>query len=214
MDLKKMKIVVSLIFIILTTFNAQAYYSLMDTAELVEEGKFNSNIETQFITDGESGLNLIGRLDSRLTDETGYRIEAGFGVVDFNIAAFYKWAPIPDTHKQPAISISGGVSLARYKFGNETANDLSLRAHPIISKNFQMDFGQLTPYGGIPMGLRSVDGNTDFIAQLALGTQIKPREFKNMSFLGEIGFDLNEAFTYISLAFQLGIDPEEGIRFE
>lgn len=191
-----------------------ANYSLMDTAELVEKGKYNANVETQFITDGETGLNLLGRFDSRLSDESGYRVEAGFGVVDFNFSGFFKWSPIPDTGKQPAMSISGGVSLARYQFGNETANDLSLRVHPIISKKFKMDFGDLTPYGGLPLGLRTVEGETDLVAQLTLGIQVKPDKFDYISFIGEIGFDLSEAFTYFSLGMNLLIDPEEGIRFQ
>ncbi|MCB0391853.1 MAG: hypothetical protein KDD58_11210 [Bdellovibrionales bacterium] len=196
-------------------FNSSwAYYSLMDTAELVDEGKYNANVETQFITDGEDGLNLLGRFDSRLSDETSYRIEAGFGVVDFNIAAFYKWAPIPDTDKQPAISVAGGISIARYEFGKESANDLSLRVHPIISKKFKNDFGIITPYGGIPLGLRSVDGDTDLVAHLTFGSSVKPSRFDNISFMAELGFDLAEAFTYLSLGLNLSIDPDEGIKFQ
>jgi hypothetical protein len=194
--------------------NSFAYYSLMDTAELIEDGHYNANIETQFITDGESGVNLIGHFDSRLNEETGYRIEAGFGVVDFNLAAFYKWSPIPDTETQPAMSISGGVSVARYTFDKKSENDLSLRIHPIISKNFNTYLGLMTPYGGIPIGLRTVDGDMDLVAQLTLGSQLKPLRFKNMSFMGELSFDLKEAFTYIGISMNLNIDPQEGIKFE
>ncbi|MCB0356437.1 MAG: hypothetical protein KDD40_05490 [Bdellovibrionales bacterium] len=202
-----------LISLLLISPSTWAYYSLMDTAELIEEGKYNANVETQFITDGEDGMNLLGRFDSRLSDETSYRIEGGFGVVDFNISGFFKWAPIPDTNKQPALSVAGGVSIARYEFGKESANDLSLRAHPIISKRFTSDFGVITPYGGIPLGLRTVEGDTDLVAQLTIGTRIDPRRFDNISFMAELGFDLSEAFTYLSLGMNLSIDPNKGIEF-
>lgn len=191
-----------------------AYYSLMDTAELIEEGKYNANVETQFITEGESGMNLLGRFDSRLTEDTGYRIEAGFGVVDFNFAGFFKWSPIPDLGKQPAMSLSGGVSIARYRFGNETANDLSLRVHPIISKKFNMEFGDLTPYAGLPLGFRTVEGESDLVSQLTIGVQVKPNRFDYISFVGEIGFDIDNAFTFLSLGMNLSIDPDQGIRFQ
>lgn len=186
----------------------------MDTAELIGEDTYKANVESQIMTDGDSGINLIGRFDNRLTDDSSYRVEVGFGNVDFNVAAFYKWAPIPDTGNQPAMSVAGGVSLARFRFGGETANDLSLRAHPIISKRFEIEFGDLTPYGGIPIGLRTVEGDTDLTAQLSLGAHVKPNRFKKMSFVGELGFDLSEAFTYLSFGFTLDIDPDSGIRFE
>ncbi len=209
-----MKILTTLLLSLLISPTSFAYYSLMDTADLVPEGIYNTNVETQFITDGDSGLNLIGRFDSRLDEETSYRVEAGFGTVDFNIAAFYKWSPIPDTKKQPALSVSGGVSIARYTFGNVSANDLSLRAHPVASKKFKSDFGLITPYGGIPLGLRTVEGNTDLVAQLTIGVKAKPRRFKHMSFIGEIGFDLTDAFTFLSLGFNLAVDPDKGFVFE
>ena len=59
----------------------------MDTADLVEPDHYNLNVETQFITDGESGMNLLGRFDRRINDESSYRVELGFGVVDFQVAA-------------------------------------------------------------------------------------------------------------------------------
>ena len=209
-----MRLINLLLLTLLFSHSSWAYYSLMDTAELVEEGKYNANVETQFITDGADGMNLLGRFDSRLSNDTSYRVEAGFGVVDFNVAAFYKWAPIPDTKSQPALSVAGGVSIARYEFSDESANDLSLRAHPIISKKFSTDFGIITPYGGIPLGLRTVEGDMDLVAHLTLGAHIKPERFDNISFMAELGFDLAEAFTYLSLGLNLSIDPDEGIRFQ
>ena len=200
--------------IVLFSFTSHAYYSVMDTADLVEKDLYDAQIEGQFITDGESGLNLLGRFDGRLTEETGYRVEAGFGVVDFNLAGFFKWAPIPDTGKQPALAVSTGFSIARYKFGTETANDLSIRAHPIASKKFDMDFRTLTPYTALPLGLRTVEGDMDLTAQLVIGSKVKPERFENMSFIGELGFDLAEAFTYLSVGFVLSVDPEQGLQFK
>jgi len=189
----------------------------MDTAELPKEGIYNLNVETQFITDGDSGLNLLGRFDSHLTSDSSYRVELGFGVVDFQVAGFYKWAPIPDTGNQPAMSVSGGVSLAHTSVGTgsskKSVNDLSLRAHPIVSKKFEQQFGRLTPYASLPLGLRTADGSTDLTAQLAIGSFLKPTKFKNMSFAMEIGFDLSNTFTYFSLGFTLNMDPAEGLVF-
>ena len=198
-----------LIAALLFSHQVMAYYTTMDTADLVPEGKYHVGAELQFVTDGDSGVNAIGRFDGRLSDESAYRAEVGFGVTDIQLAGYYKWAPIPDTRKQPGMAILGGLSFAR----NSSINDLSIRVMPIVSKKYRANMGDFTPYASLPVSIQSIDGNTTLPIQLTLGSQLKTRHFKNVVFMGEISFNLKDAFTYFSLGVVINADKENGLMF-
>src|SRR5690606_13854627 len=106
---------------------------------------------------------------SWLSDDSNVRGIIGFGTTDFQVGGFYKWVPIPDVEGQPAIGFAAGVLYAR----TEGLNDLSLRFHPLISKQYQIDWGEITPYGSIPIGIRSIDGETDVPVQAVIGAELK-----------------------------------------
>lgn len=189
--------------------NSMAYYTTMDTADLVPEGQYKVGAELQFITSGDSGVNALGRFDGRLNDESGYRAEVGFGVTDLQAAGYYKWSPIPDTGKQPGIALMGGLSFAR----NSSINDLSVRAIPIVSKKFRAELGDFTPYASLPISIQSIDGETNLPIQLTFGSQLKTGHFDNIVFMGEISFNLKDAFTYFSLGVVINADSENGLMF-
>lgn len=186
-----------------------AFYSTMDTGEVLEQGKYQIGAETQFITNNDSGANLIGRFDGGISEEAGFRGEVGFGTTDLHLGGFFKWVPIPDYQDQPAIGITSGLVFAEYSGHSE----LSVRFHPIVSKGFTTEFGKITPYGSIPFGLRSYDNDTDVPVQLTGGSELHFNEIPLWRFKAEVGFDLNDAFTYISLGASLDFDAENGIRF-
>lgn len=190
--------------------SALAYYTTMDTADLPAQGKYNITAQSQFVTDGDSGINLLGHFDGRLTEDSSFRVEGGFGVTDLQAAAYYKWAPIPDTESQPAIAVLGGLSFAR----NNNVNDLSLRIVPITSKKFEVELGDITPYAALPISLQSIDSHTYVPIQLVLGGNLKTNNFQKVSFMGEVGLDLKDAFTYFSVGVLIQYDPEQGFKFE
>ena len=197
-----------------TSFSTHAYYSTMDTGSLLEKGKFKSHLETQFITSNNSGLNLNGRFDMGLTKDSGFRGIIGFGTTDFHLGGFYKWVPIPDIHNQPAIGLLAGVAYASFS----GINDLSLRFHPIVSKTFEFELGEITPYGSLPIGIRSMNrdhssNNTDIPIQLTLGAELKTLHWEKVTFMSEINFDIQHTFSYFSLGVNVEFD-EEGIQFE
>lgn len=198
--------------LVLTSYSSPsfAYYSTIDTGEILDEGQYRTSLESQFITDPGDGINLVGRFDAPIDDETNWRVLLGFGETDFQLGGFVRWTPIPDLENQPAISLLGGVLYAREGGDGE----LSLRLHPIISKKFQLELGDLTPYASLPFGLRSYKDDTDIPLQLAIGTQFKPLSFEKISFAGEVGFDLSDAYTYFSLAAIVGFDQETGFQLK
>lgn len=187
-----------------------AYYSTLTTGDLLERGNYEMNVETQFITDDDSGVNLVGRFDSWLSEDSNLRAVLGFGTTDFQVGGFYKWVPYPDVEGQPAIGLMAGLLYA----STEGLDDISVRVHPFVSKKFEIELGEITPYGALPFGIRSMDGETDVPVQAVIGAELKTVNLEKIRFMGEIGFDINEAFTYVSLAASLQWDEENGIQFK
>lgn len=190
--------------------SAFAYYSTWDTGDVLKAGHYESSLEAQFVTTDGSGANLVGRFDMPVQDDSSARVMLGAGTVDFHMGGFYKYVPYPDTDKQPAIGLIGGVLYAR----NEGNNYMTVRIAPIVSKAFHVDFGTLTPYASLPIGLCSRRGGTDVPAILALGSDLQTSHFKHMRWRAELGFNLNDAYSYVSLGAILNFDEENGISFE
>jgi hypothetical protein len=186
-----------------------AFYSTMDTGDLLEVGKYRLGAESQFITNEDTGVNGIARFDFGFNEEANVRAELGFGTTDIHIGGYFKWVPIPDYENQPAIGLTTGLLFAQY----EGETELSLRLHPIISKGFAVDFGKITPYASLPIGLRTYDHDTDVPVQLTLGSDLFFQEINLWHFKGEVGFDVSKAFTYLSIGASLDFDEENGISF-
>jgi len=181
--------------ILLTTLlwvsQAHCYFSTMDTGEIIKSGQYRAMADLQYVGD-PSGLNLGGAFDAGVSESSNIRALAGFGSVSFTAGLMYKWVPFPDYQNQPAIGIMAGGVWARY----EGENYPSLRIHPIVSKDFEIDIGKLTPYASLPFGVTSGPRRNTFPLQLALGSQIKLLDFPDWAFLAEVGLNLNESFSY------------------
>ncbi|MCM2280997.1 MAG: hypothetical protein NDI61_04035 [Bdellovibrionaceae bacterium] len=179
---------------VLVPTTAQAYFSTMDTGEVTQPGHYRTILEPQFILNKYDGVNLIGRFDTGLADDKAVRAIVGFGEVDFQLGAFYKWIPFPDSEGQPAIGGSAGVLYGRA--GDET--ELSLRFHPLVSKHFETEIGDLTPFVSLPLGITTRDDDTFVPIQLAVGSEWKTLNWENLRFMAELGLNINKAFSYLS----------------
>ncbi|MCC7405947.1 MAG: hypothetical protein IT288_16260 [Bdellovibrionales bacterium] len=199
---------------LLVAVKANALYSIMDTGDLLPEGQFRANVETQFITDGDDGVNFNGRFDTWFRDDANLRGVVGFGTTDIYLAAFYKWVPFPDVEGQPAIGVAGGLAYARFDVEDETIGELSIRVHPLISKKFATEYGDFTPYGSLPFGVASREGDMELPLQIVGGVEWKTLEWQKLTFSAEVGFDVSKAFSYISLGAQLYFDGENGLTLE
>lgn len=188
---------------------SQAYYETLTTGNLLERGQYAATGSGQFITSGDDGFNVVGMLDSGLTADSNLRAVVGFGTTDFHLGGYYKWVPIPDVDNQPAVGIMGGVVYARH----EQFDELSLRFHPLISKAFEVEVGDITPYASLPFSLRSVDGDFDVPLQAVVGAELKTFHYENIKFISEIGFDVSKSFTYFSIGMIVGIDQSGGVGF-
>jgi len=190
--------------------SAFAYYSVWDTGEVLKEGHYETSLEGQFITAEGSGMNVTGRFDFPIQDDSSGRVMLGAGAIDFHAGAFYKFIPYPDTEKQPAIGAIFGAIYAR----NEGENFLTLRIAPLVSKVFQLNFGEMVPYASLPIGLTSRKGGTDVPINFAIGTDVKTDHFKHWRWRTEVGFNIDDSYSYVSIGAILDFDQENGIMFE
>lgn len=176
-------------------FRAQAHFSVMDTADTVPVSRYRAIVEPQIISGGPSGSNILARFDVPLNEESGIRGVLGFGSLDLQAGAFYKWAPIPDVGEQPAISLTSGFAYANYD-----GKDLfSARVYPTVSKKYQWELGDINPYISLPISMASLDGESIYPVQLAIGSEVKFKQIADLDFFGEVGIDVSDSFSYISL---------------
>jgi hypothetical protein len=175
---------------------AHAYFSTLDTGDTLGESKYAVSLEPQFILNRYDGANLVGRFDAGVNEESNLRVIVGGGKVDYETGVFYKYIPFPDTSNQPAIGIEAGGVYAHVQGSSE----LSLRIHPLISKHVLIDDVKVNIFGSIPFGVTFRDSNTNYPIQLAAGAEWKIPKNEQFSVMGEIGFNVNAAFSYVSFA--------------
>lgn len=188
----------------------QALYSVLETGEILTEGSYRANLETQFVSDGDRGLNLVGHFDTWFNQDSNLRFDLGTGTTDFYTGGFFKWVPFPDTTGQPAVGFSTGVIFAR----NGGIDEIAIRIRPLVSKKISTEIGEINPYASIPVGISSRDGEGSFPIHLVGGLEWKTDHWEHITFIGEFGVNINEAFSYFSLSAQVYWDQNEGFSLD
>ncbi len=192
-----------------------AYYSVLDTGEIMSSGNYKLAPDLQILTD-DGGLNLGVTGDMGIDDEFGLRALAGFGKTDFYFGGMLKWVPVPDIEGQPLIGMNVGLIYAK----DNDIRDMLIRAEPILSKKISLNGSALTPYVALPMSVRlrnssnpKVDEDTVIAWQLVGGAQLQVEQLKKVQFMAEVGVELNEAPSYVAGSMIFYVD-EEGFAFE
>ncbi len=171
-----------------------AYFSTMDTGDITAAGRYRIIAEPQVIMDKYDGFNMTGRFSTGLSDDASVEALVGAGEVDFQLGGFYKWVPFPDVEGQPAIGGKAGIIFARV----EGETEFSLRFHPLVSKKFETEVGDITPYVSLPLGITNRDDTTFVPVQLAGGAEWKTLSSEILRFMVEFGFNISKAFPYVS----------------
>src|SRR5688572_1337170 len=73
-----------------------AYFSTMDTGDIIAAGRYRITAEPQIILNKYDGFNLTGRFSTGLTPDAAVEALVGGGEIDFQLGGFYKWVPFPD----------------------------------------------------------------------------------------------------------------------
>ena len=186
-----------------TASPALAYFSTIDNGDLVAPGAYQVSIEPQLIFNNIDGFNAVGRFDTGIDSQSSLRGILGIGKVDFQIGAMYKIIPFPDTPNQPAIGADIGILIAKVNGETET----SIRLHPLVSKKFETEVGDLQPYASIPFGVTWRSGSETFVpVQIAGGAEFRTLGHPNLSSFAELGVNLNRSFSYLSVALAYRFD--------
>lgn len=189
--------------------SAQAFYTFQETGDLLAPDRYAVGTELQFRTSNGSGVNILGRVDGGFSDEWNYRGFIGLGDTDFQAGGHMKWVPFPDYENQPAIGFTFGGHIASYAHDNRGSNtEFAIRTMPFVSKSYEAELGQFTPYAALPLGLRTYDEETDATVQMVLGSRFIHPEMLGAHYFAEIGFNLDNVFAYISLGASFPLNDE------
>jgi hypothetical protein len=205
-----MKSLLATLSFLVLSIPAQAYYSTMDTGELVAPGAIRATLEPQYIFNRYEGGNVIARAASGINESSSFEGLLGFGEIDYQFGGFYKFIPFPDVEGQPAIGGKVGVLVARANHQNE----VSFRAHPLISKQLDTEFGKVTPYASLPFGVTTRDNETFVPVQLAAGAEWKIPDNESFRIMAELGINLNHSFSYLSLGFVYLFDEQNAPKLK
>jgi hypothetical protein len=185
-----------------------AYFETGESAEIQKKGIFRVGLMPQLRLSDGSGLNFTGFCDTALSESSSLRVLAGGGETDFYTGGSYKWIPIPDYDRQPAIGAKFEVIYARIKSDSAVA----LRVHPLISKKFDTDHGVLIPYVSLPFGTHTYQSTTQTPVNFVTGTEFISPNVDNMQFGAELGLNANKSFSYISAFAVIFIDENNRPR--
>jgi len=185
-----------------------AYLTLHDTGEILPQGHYSLGAEPQIVTSGNTGLNLGVFIDAPLNDAAQARISMGAGVTDFWVSAAVKYIPFPDVDNQPAIGFRGALSYGR----DENLNMFSISLTPLVSKKTQIRHGELIPYVGLPITHTSHKEKSFVSSQFAIGSEFTSYELKDYVFGGEVAFNLNQSFSYISAYIKFPFEASQGYK--
>lgn len=190
--------------LLLSPHLAYAYFQTLNQASPIPTGSLRTSITTQGIFSRHDGITINSLTDIGLTEDSDARFVVGAGSADFHFAGFYKWSPIPEYKKQPAIALLGGFSYANI----DDANEFTAQFHPVMSKTYEIEWGRFTPHAALVIGLMSRSGDFKLPAQLNIGTSWTPAnwKWKNTNFIAEVGADLNDSFSSISVGFTYHFD--------
>ncbi len=172
---------------------ALAYFTVGESGNLPKEGQYRLGAEPQLVFDS-GGFNFSGFFDAPINHDSSVRTKMGIGDTSFEAALSYKWIPIPDYGKQPAVGGKVEANYARRANGNWNA----IRLMPIVSKDFETVYGPVTPYGSLPIGLVGTPTTTLTTLQLVGGCEYHAPDYPKWMFGAELGVNLNNAFTYIA----------------
>lgn len=196
LNVRTLKLITGLV-VALAVPSANAFLTIGESADVTPMGTLKIGVEPQIRLSEGSGANMSVFVDGALREDLSYRALLGAGETDLVLAGSMKWVPFPDFERQPAIGFRGDINVGRDV--NQTFT--TVRVAPIVSKQMQTDFVLFTPYAALPVGMQGYAGKTDTVAQLAIGSDIKPDEYPLMMFNVELGSNINRAFSYLSFNF-------------
>jgi hypothetical protein len=184
---------ITVAFLLTGSQKSLAYLTVGESCELIRPGQYLVGAEPQ-IDFTNSGFNIGAFAGAPYGNDGSLRAKVGFGYINFETALSYKWVPIPDYEKQPAIGVKAEAGYAN-KNGTSTS---TLRVMPIVSKKFETENGLFVPYGSLPLNFIFGPNGNNTGYQLVGGTEFTHPDIPNWMFSAELGANLGSSITYVS----------------
>src|SRR3954464_13635757 len=108
-----MRVILALAALLLVSQPASAFFTTLDTGDVVQPDHYRAMIAPQIIFNKFDGTNFLASFDTGIAEDQQVRAQIGFGEVDFQLGGRYKWVPFPDVEGQPAIGFIGGFTWAK-----------------------------------------------------------------------------------------------------
>jgi hypothetical protein len=146
------KLTPSLIFFLsLATGGSNAFAgvgtSLMQTAETIAPGEFETKAQSDIIFNNGGGFNFSGHIRTGLIEQfLDLDLYAGTGTTNFQVGALGKYNFLPDIDGQIGLSFLGGFSFIRDDIRSANANFYLVTLGGLVSKAIEITQGVLTPY--------------------------------------------------------------------
>ncbi len=190
-----------LIGLLITPFPVHAYLSTIDSGELVPINQYRLILEPQ-----ANPFNLSAHFDAGITDSSQLRLSLGAGESGTHFDFSYKTIPIPNLDTQPAMGYKIGTIFASEK-GRE--NSLTIRFTPLVSKNYIINQNRWTPYLALPLGVSVRKSTSTTPTHFVVGTELTPSTTPDMQFGAEVGANLRDSFSYVSVFVSFYFEPTE-----
>ena len=175
-------------------------HSTLETGEIAE--RIRANISTQWlINGGYEGVGVMGNVEVPFSESSSWKVGLGKGS-DINLQAdgSWKWVPIPDYERQPAVGLISGVTYIHCPCPNSGADStFGLYVHPILSKKIEADFGTFNTYTGPLLGFMFGDNNTQYPVRFTLGSELMIDSMKNLGFILEGSLNLSNSTNSVAL---------------
>jgi hypothetical protein len=170
--------------------------SLMQDATVIKPGTYEMKFQGDIIFNGGGGFEISPHFRMGL-DEHLWDVDAYFGVgkIDFVIGGTAKFNLLPDIEGQVGLSFLGGLAYMR----DQTVSNALISLGVLVSKEFQADFGTVTPYAALMPEIYLRSNNTSLPTSLALGSRWALDSVKNWNFYSELSFSFYRSNFYLAL---------------
>lgn len=201
----KISILILLFFFVSTT--QAAYLTLGESAEVISPQTYRIGADVQALTTSGGGFNVGAFMDAGWADGMSSRFNFGVGKIDFHLGASFKWVPIPDVDRQPAMGLKTSFFTSRY----DSQNFNVLQIAPLVSKKMDSNSGLWTPYAAISVNVGLNSGSrtgTSFIA----GSELLLKEYEHIHLAGEMSLDLKDSIGHFAFFASMPFDSKSGFK--
>lgn len=146
-----------------------------------------------------NGAYMSAEIRYQPNEDFGVGFGFGAGEAGFNFGMNGSWFIVPDMENQPGVSILAGAYFNRVT----EINYFNVKVAPIVSKRFEVEFGRLTPYGGLHISpsFRLGQPENTVAVKATLGSNWEVHAFNGLKVFTEGNLGLNNSIHELLVGF-------------